>query len=98
MIRLNQTDNVTVTLAADTANPATYYVGSPASDMVAVADDEAIPTVSVANLTPSFNENETVTIPVTLSHATSEQVSIAWSTSVGTALSSDFDEQRRSNP
>ena len=86
--------NVTVTLNDDTASPKTYYVGTPASDMVTVVDDEPVPTVSVADLAPSIAENGTsISIPVTISSPSAEPISIEWSTFAGTASTDDFGEQ-----
>ena len=56
-------------------------------------DDDPKPTVSVANLTPSVAEDGTsISIPVTLSNPTLQQVSMTWSTSDGTAIAgSDYE-------
>ena len=77
--------SVSVTLNGE--SPATnYYVVSPESASVAVSDDDPIPTISVANLTPSLLENSgSVRIPVTLSNLTAETASVRWSTTHGTA-------------
>ena len=67
---------------------------TPASDMVAVADDEPVPIVSVADLEPSIAEDGTsISIPVTISGPSAELVSIEWSTFAGTASTDDFVEQ-----
>ena len=73
----------------------TYYVDTAdttkSSAEVAVTDDDPTPTVSVANLSPIFEESTgTITIPVTLSNPTTETVMIDWSTNTGTATANDF--------
>ena len=82
--------SVSVTLNSE--SPATnYYVVSPESASVAVSDDDPIPTISVANLTPSLLENSgSVRIPVTLSNLTAETASVRWSTTHGTATANDY--------
>ena len=42
---------------------------------------DATPTISVADLEPSINEGDTsITIPVTLSHPSTETVELTWGT------------------
>ena len=83
--------NVTVTLNNE-ATLTNYSVGTTSSAMVAVSDDDPIPSISVKNLNLSVIEGGTVSIPVALSNRTSDRVRIAWATSItgGTASANDF--------
>ena len=81
---------VSVTLSNETT-PTTYYVNSPATASVQIIDNDPIPTLSIANLTPSVTEGDTsITIPVTLSSATSEVVTYHWATTALSASANDF--------
>ena len=81
---------VSVTLSNETT-PTTYYVNSPATASVKIIDNDPIPTLSIANLTPSVTEGDTsITIPVTLSSATSEAVTYYWATTALSASANDF--------
>ena len=82
--------NVSVTLNNETT-PTNYHVNSPATASVRIIENDPKPTLSIANLTPSVDEDDTsITIPVTLSNATSEAITYYWSTSALTASTSDF--------
>ena len=77
--------NVSVTLNNETI-PTNYHVNSPATASVRIIENDPKPTISIANLTPSVDEGDTsITIPVTLSNATSEAITYYWNTSALTA-------------
>ena len=90
--RINEPNgNVTVTLHNETPTT-TYVLGSTKTASVAVTDNDPVPTILVANQGPRVNEDAgMITIPVQLTNPTSEIVEITWSTSAGTASTSDFE-------
>ena len=83
--------NVTVTLNAE-ATLTNYSVGTTNSAMVAVADDDLTPIISVNNVNMTVTEGDSITIPVNLSNPSSETVEIDWATSTagGTAEAADL--------
>ena len=93
--QLNEPDgSVTLTLNRQDLIPLNHTIGSPTSATIAVTDDDPVPTITIANLTPSVSESSnTISIPVTLSNPTVEPVSIDWGTTAGTATTADFVEQ-----
>ena len=85
--------NVSVTLNEEVNNPKSYFVGTPATAAVPVTDDDATPTISVADVEPSIRENgTTIAIPVVLSHPTTETVEVTWRTIAGTATAGTIDD------
>ena len=64
-----------------------YLVGSPASASGSIADNDALPTLSIADVsvTEGNTGTKTVTLTVRLSAASTSTVTVAWATANGTA-------------
>ena len=90
--RINEPNgNVTVTLHNESPTT-TYVLGATKSATVAITDNDPVPTILIANQGPRVNEDANmITIPVQLTNPTSETVEITWSTTAGTASTSDFE-------
>ena len=84
---------VTVTLANESVFTS-YAVGSPASAMVAVTDNDIVPTLMVSSGSRTVAESDgELTIPVTLSNPSTAPVEITYNTRAGTASVADFENQ-----
>lgn len=76
----------TINLALSNVTPGTASLGIPAASVVTIVDNDSLPTVAFSTATYNVNENGgNATITAQLSAASSQQVTVQYATSDGTA-------------